>query len=160
MAIIDFFDQGWRSNPTGAAYIQDDRSYSFDEVGELSCRIANGLLAAGLPKGARGAVWATNDVMAWTCTLGLWRANMCWIPVGARNPADENHFVLDAFDCDVLFFQKIFAPVIAELRPKLSQDPALDLHRRRTRRLPRRLLACALDGRPACHPPRGTGGHG
>jgi acyl-CoA synthetase (AMP-forming)/AMP-acid ligase II len=119
MAIIDFFDRGWRSNPTGAAYIQDDRRYSFDEVGELSCRIANGLLAAHLPTGARGAVWATNDVMAWTCTLGLWRANMCWIPVGARNPVEENHFVLEAFDCDVLFFQKAFAAVIAELRPKL-----------------------------------------
>ena len=121
MAIIDFFDRGWRSNPAGAAYIQDDRRYSFDEVGELSCRIANGLLAAGLPKGSRGAVWAANDVMAWTCTLGLWRANMCWIPVGARNPVEENHFVLDTFDCDVLFFQKAFAAVIAELRPKLPR---------------------------------------
>ena len=121
MAIIDFFDRGWRINPKGAAYIQDDRRYTFDEVGELSCRIANGLLALGLPKETKGAVWATNDVMAWTCTLGLWRANMCWIPVGARNPAEENHYVLDAFDCEVLFFQKYFAPVVAELRPRLPK---------------------------------------
>jgi acyl-CoA synthetase (AMP-forming)/AMP-acid ligase II len=121
MAIIDFFDRGWRINPTGAAYIQDDRQYNFDEVGELSCRIANGLLAMGLPKETKGAVWATNDVMAWTCTLGLWRANMCWIPVGARNPAEENHYVLDAFDCEVLFFQKYFAPVVAELRSRLPR---------------------------------------
>jgi len=74
------------STPLGAAYIQDDRRYSFDEVGELSCRIANGLLALGLPRETKGAVWAANDVMAWTCTLGLWRANMCWIPSGARKP--------------------------------------------------------------------------
>jgi len=121
MAIIDFFDRGWRINPDGAAYIQDDRRYSFNEVGDLSCRIANGLLRAGLPKETKGAVWAANDVMAWTCTLGLWRANMCWIPVGARNPADENHYVLDAFDCEVLFFQKYFAPIVAELRPKLPK---------------------------------------
>jgi len=121
MAIIDFFDRGWRINPTGAAYIQDDRRYSFDEVGELSCRIANGLLALGFPKETKGAVWAANDVLAWTCTLGLWRANMCWIPVGARNPAEENHHVLDAFDCEVLFFQKEFAPVVAELRPRLPK---------------------------------------
>ena len=46
---------------------------------------------------------------------------MCWIPVGARNSADENHYVLDAFDCEVLFFQKYFAPVIAELRPRLPK---------------------------------------
>jgi len=121
MAIIDFFDRGWRINPEGAAYIQDDRSYSFNEVGELSCRIANGLLAAGFPKETKGAVWAVNDVTAWTCTLGLWRANMCWIPVGARSSADENHYVLDAFDCEVLFFQKYFASVIAELKPRLPK---------------------------------------
>jgi acyl-CoA synthetase (AMP-forming)/AMP-acid ligase II len=121
MAIIDFFDRGWRINPKGAAYIQDDRRYSFDEVGELSCRIANGLLALGLPSETKGAVWAVNDVTAWTCTLGLWRANMCWIPVGARNSGEENHYVLDAFDCEVLFFQKYFASVIAELKPRLPK---------------------------------------
>ena len=44
MAIIDFFDRGWRLNPEGIAYIQDERRYSFAEVGELSCRIANALL--------------------------------------------------------------------------------------------------------------------
>jgi len=121
MAIIDFFDRGWRINPKDAAYIQDDRRYSFDEVGALSCRIANGLLALGLPKETKGAVWAVNDVTAWTCTLGLWRANMCWIPVGARNSPDENQYVLDAFDCEVLFFQKQFEPVVAELRPRLPK---------------------------------------
>jgi acyl-CoA synthetase (AMP-forming)/AMP-acid ligase II len=121
MAIIDFFDRGWRINPQGAAYIQDDRHYSFDEIGELSCRIANGLLALGLPKETKGAVWAVNDVTAWACTLGLWRANICWIPVGARNSPEENHYVLDAFDCEVLFFQKYFEPVVAELKPRLPK---------------------------------------
>src|SRR5512135_276117 len=136
MAIIDFFDRGWRINPQGAAYIQDDRRFTFDEVGELSCRIANGLLALGLPKETKGAVWATNDVMAWTCTLGLWRANMCWIPVGARNAAEENLYVLDAFDCEVLFFQKDFAPLIAGLKP----------------RLPRIKLWICIDGEPPGFP--------
>jgi acyl-CoA synthetase (AMP-forming)/AMP-acid ligase II len=87
----------------------------------MSCRIANGLLAAGFAKETKGAVWSTNDVMAWACTLGLWRANLCWIPVGARNPAEENQQLLDAFDCEVLFFQKDFAPVLAELRPRLPK---------------------------------------
>jgi len=121
MAIIDFFDRGWRLNPKGAAYIQDDRHYSFNEVGDLSCRIANALLAAGFPKETKGAIWALNDATAWTCTLGLWRANMCWLPVGARNSAEENHYVLDAFDCEVLFFQKYFAPAIADLKPRLPK---------------------------------------
>ena len=73
MAMIDFFDRGWLINPTGPAYIQDERTYTFTEVGELSCRIANALLATGLPSGSKGAVWAGNDTTAWTCALGLWR---------------------------------------------------------------------------------------
>ena len=121
MAIIDFFDRGWRNNPTGVAYIQDDRRYSFTDIGERTCRIANALLAEGFGRGAKGAVWSDNDVTAWTCTLGLWRANLCWIPVGPRNPAEENLLVLDRFDCEILFFQKSFAPVIEQLRPRLPK---------------------------------------
>ena len=52
MAMIDFFDRGWLINPKGAAYIQDERVYTFDEVGALSCLVANALLATGLPSGS------------------------------------------------------------------------------------------------------------
>jgi acyl-CoA synthetase (AMP-forming)/AMP-acid ligase II len=121
VALIDFFDRGWRIDPQGAAFIQDDRVYTYQEVGELSCRIAHALLASGLAGGAKGAVWATNDTIAWTCALSLWRANMAWIPVGARNTADENQFVLDGFDCEVLFFQKEFAPAVAQIQPSLPK---------------------------------------
>nr|WP_087575072.1 AMP-binding protein [Sphingomonas sp. CDS-1] len=121
MAIIDFFDRGWRINPQGAAYIQDDRPFTYTEVGELTCQVANALLAEGLPKETKGAVWANNDVTAWACAMGIWRANMCLIPVGARNSAEENGYVLDAFDCEVLFFQKYYADVVAHLRPSLPK---------------------------------------
>ncbi|MBV7586231.1 AMP-binding protein [Pseudomonas sp. PDM33] len=121
MAIIDFFDRGWRSNPHGAAYIQDGEVTTFTEAGEMSYRIANALLARGFKSGTKGAVWAANDVTAWLCALGLWRANQCWIPVGARNAPEENRHVLDAFDCEILFFQREFAETIAALRPQLPQ---------------------------------------
>jgi acyl-CoA synthetase (AMP-forming)/AMP-acid ligase II len=121
MAIIDFFDRGWDMDGASIAYIQDDREFSFDEVGELSCRIANTLLALGLPKETKGAIWAANDVIGWSCTLGLWRANMTWIPVNPRNAADDNRFILDAFDCEILFFQSAFTETIATLRPMLPK---------------------------------------
>ena len=121
MAIIDFFDRGWSINPDGPAYIQDGRSHSFEEVGAMTCRVAHALLATGLPKETKGAVWAMNDTTAWICALGLWRANMCWLPVGARNSAEDNRYVLDRFDCEVLFFQKEFAPTIAALQASLPK---------------------------------------
>jgi acyl-CoA synthetase (AMP-forming)/AMP-acid ligase II len=119
MAIIDFFDRGWRIAPDGAAYIQDGQAHSYRAVGERSCRIARALLAAGIAPGAKGAVWAGNDVQAWTCVLGLWRANMAWIPVNARNPADDNQQLLAAFDCEVVFYQQAFADTVAQLRTAL-----------------------------------------
>ena len=121
MAIIDFFDRGWRINPYGTAYIQDERRFSFQEIGELSCRIANGLIAACFEREAKAAVWSDNDVIGWTCALGMWRAGMTYIPVNGRNPAAENQYVLDAFDCEVLFFSEAFASVIEALRPSLPK---------------------------------------
>jgi len=121
MAVIDFFDRGWRLNPTGAAYIQGERAFTYNEVGALSCRIANKLLALGLPKEAKGAVWSGNDVTAWTCTLGLWRANKVWIPVNPRSSAEENRYVIDTFDCEILFFQNAYAPVVDSLRGALTK---------------------------------------
>lgn len=121
MAIIDFFDRGWRINPGGVAYIQGERSFTFQETGELSCHIANALLADGFARETRGAVWSDNDVTGWTCALGLWRAGLAYIPVNGRNAPEENQYVLDAFDCEVLFFQHVFAPVIDALRPALPK---------------------------------------
>ncbi|KWB53360.1 long-chain fatty acid--CoA ligase [Burkholderia ubonensis] len=121
MAIIDFFDRGWRIAPNGIAYIQGERSYSFQEIGELSCRIANGLLAAGFAKETKAAVWADNDVTAWGCALGLWRAGLAYIPVNGRSTPAENQYVLDAFDCEVLFFQQAFAMAIDTLRASLPK---------------------------------------
>jgi acyl-CoA synthetase (AMP-forming)/AMP-acid ligase II len=121
VAIIDFYDRGWGINPDGIAYIQDERSYSFSEVGERSCRIAHKLLSLGLAKETKGAVWSHNDVTGWTCVLGLWRANMAWIPVNERNALEENHYLLETFDCEVLFYQGCFAGVIAELRARLPK---------------------------------------
>ena len=119
MAIIDFFDRGWRVNSRGIAYVMDDRAYTFDEIGALSCRIANGLVAAGFTREAKGAVWAGNDPVAWTCTLGLWRAGMAWIPLNPRSPGGESATLLEAFDCEVVFFQAAFAPLVDAVRSKL-----------------------------------------
>ena len=129
MAIMDFFDRGWRISPAGIAYVQDDLSYTFQEAGELSCRIANALLADGFATETNGAVWAGNDVTAWICTLGLWRANLAWIPVDAHKTAESNREILDDFDCEVVFFQAAFAPLIAQLRaglPKVRRWVCID----------------------------------
>lgn len=121
MALIDFFDRGWRIDPDAVAYIQDERTYTYREIRELSCRIANALLGDGFGKETKGAVWAGNDVMAWACALGLWRAGMAYIPVNPRGTLEENQSILDLFDCEVVFFQQALASALEPLRQKLPK---------------------------------------
>ena len=96
MSVIGFFDRGWRSNPNGVAYVQGATSYTFTEAGELSCRIANALLASGLSSGAKIAVLAPNDPLAWICVLGIWRAGFTWIPANPASPGGETAQLLAA----------------------------------------------------------------
>lgn len=121
MAITDFFDRGWHINPHGTAYLQDERRYSFRKAGELSCSVANALICNGCGKGAKGAVWADNDVDAWLCVLGMWRTGMAYIPVDMRDMPEQNQVVLGTFDCDIVFFQQAFAGIVNELRPRLPK---------------------------------------
>ncbi|WP_210594697.1 hypothetical protein [Streptomyces scabiei] len=54
MAITDFFDRGWRARPEGTAFVMDERTFTYREIGELSHRVANALSAAGLQPESKG----------------------------------------------------------------------------------------------------------
>ncbi len=119
MAIIDFFDRGWRINPKGVAYVMDEQEYTFTEIRNLSCRIANALVNEGFKKETKGAVWSQNHPISWTCTLSLFRAGMAWIPINPMNTKEENASMLERFDVEVVFFTEIFADAVSMIRSKL-----------------------------------------
>ncbi|MBC2717823.1 MAG: long-chain fatty acid--CoA ligase [Desulfobacteraceae bacterium] len=121
MALIDFFDRGWRLNPKGVAYYMDGQEFTYNEIGELSCRIANGLVKEGFKKETKGAVWSKNHPISWTCTLSIWRAGMAWIPVNPMSPEGENASQLDRFDAEVVFFTETFAEKVSSIKSSLSK---------------------------------------
>jgi len=120
-AAIHFFDRGWKINPNGVAYYMDGKEYTFIEIGELSCRIANALLATGFKKETKGAVWSDNHPISWTCTLSLWRAGLAWVPVHPRGNLEENCWILDSFDAEAIFFTKHYAKSVLSLKDKLPK---------------------------------------
>lgn len=121
MAIIDFFDRGCAANPDGDYLVFGEQRTTYREAQRFTYRVANGLLALGCRKEAKAAVWSANDPLGWLCTLSIWRAGMAWMPINPRNGTEENGYVLDAFDCEVLFFQSAFASQVAALRPQLKK---------------------------------------
>jgi len=121
MGVIDFFDRGWRINPTGVAYVMDGQEFTYNEIRDLSCRIANGLINEGFKKETKGAIWSNNHPISWTCTLSLWRAGLAWIPINPRNTIEENLSQLDRFDAEVIFFTDTFTKEVLSIMNKLPK---------------------------------------
>ena len=121
MATIDFLDRGASIHPDGDYLIFGDERTSYREAQRFTHRVAHGLLALGCGKEAKAAVWSANHPLGWLCTLAIWRAGLAWMPVNPRNGAEENAYLLDTFDCEVLFFQAAFAPQVAALRASLPK---------------------------------------
>lgn len=133
MSLISFFDRGFSLGADRVAYVKDSDSWTFAQAQEVTCRVANGLIAEGVAEGTKCAVLAGNDPKAWLCVLALWRARLAWVPLNPRVPAGDHIHLVNGFDVEVLFFEKAFAPVVEEIR---AACPGL------------RLLLC-LDGETA-----------
>jgi acyl-CoA synthetase (AMP-forming)/AMP-acid ligase II len=119
VSAIGFFDRGWSCNPSGLAYVQDGTTYTFAEAGELSCRIANALLDAGLSPDAKVAVLSPNDPLAWICVLGIWRAGLTWIPANPASPAGETAQLLAGFDAELVLFHAGLDEAVRRLQDRL-----------------------------------------
>lgn len=116
MAITDFFDRGVLLNREGNAFVMDDQRWTYAEAFDITCQVAHGLLGLKLEREAKVAVLSANHPQSWMCVLGLWRAGCAWVPINPRGTVPEHRQLIDAFDVEVLFFQKAFEPVAAELR--------------------------------------------
>ena len=93
-------------------------------------RVANGLLAAGLKRGSKAAVYSPNHAAAYACLLGIVRAGVTWAPVNARNALEENLYILGNTDVEFLFYHSSFEaslPRIREACPKIRDFVCLDL---------------------------------
>jgi acyl-CoA synthetase (AMP-forming)/AMP-acid ligase II len=116
MAITDFFDRGWRSAPQSVAYRTDTEVWTYTDAGEMSCRIANALLAHGLRRESTVAVLSPNAPLAWICVLGVWRAGGAWVPLNPANPVTDTAALLQRFDVEVLFYSPALREQVDHLR--------------------------------------------
>ncbi|MGB6247162.1 AMP-binding protein, partial [Gordonia sp. (in: high G+C Gram-positive bacteria)] len=116
MAVIDFFDRGWSMDPTKVAFLSADESWTYEEAGRLSCRIANTLLAEGHAAGTTTAVLAPNSPKAWICVLGVWRSGGTWVPLNHSNPVAENADLLDRFDVDLVLYHPSLAGDVEQIK--------------------------------------------
>lgn len=121
MRLADYLDQGVFLNPDEACFITDGDVMTYREVQALTYRIANGLLAAGFGAESKVAILSPNNPLAFSSVLGLSRTGAAWVPINPRNGADENHYILDKFDCSALFYHSAYQPIVEALRERLPK---------------------------------------
>lgn len=120
MAVIDFFDRGWRMDPAAVAYRSEAEAWTYDQAGRMSCRVANGLLGAGVVRETKVAVLAPNAPLAWICVLGIWRAGGAWVPLNPSHPIQETAALLERFDVELLLYDASLSDQVDLLRRRLE----------------------------------------
>jgi acyl-CoA synthetase (AMP-forming)/AMP-acid ligase II len=129
MRLIDYFDRGADLFPQRDCLHDGTRGWTYADVRGTTHRVANGLLAAGLRRGDKVAVYSPNHAMAYAALLGIQRAGLIWAPVNARNAIDENLYILDNTDVAFLFYHSSVAPYLPRLRegcPKIKTFLCID----------------------------------
>ena len=122
MRLVDYLDKGASLDPDAPCLTTDGQTRTYDQVQQLSVRVAAALAARGIVPGDRVAVLSGNDPTAFTCVFGISRAGAVWCPINPRNEAYENRELLDLFGCKALIYQASFAPLVEKIRAGL---PAL-----------------------------------
>ncbi|TFY97178.1 AMP-binding protein [Ramlibacter humi] len=130
MQLIDLFDRGVGYGRDAACLVEPGgRSLAYGEVQDLSHRIANGLVAAGVGPGDKVGLLSDNHLLTFVAVLGTVRSPGIWLPVNARNAPEENANILARGGCSFLFLHSRFAgqlPLLRQAMPWLKGVVCID----------------------------------
>ena len=122
MRLIDFFDKGAAIEPGRAFLVEGALVRTYAEVQAFSHRIANAFRRDGMEPGTKAAVFSPNAARAFECVIGVLRAGCVWVPVNVRNTPEDNVYILNNLDVEVLFYA---GSVVAEARALMAGCPKI-----------------------------------
>ena len=102
------------------AFVFEGRSTSFAEFDAHANQVANGLIAAGLKKGARVSYLGKNSDHYFEALFGGAKAGVVMAPVNWRLAAPEIVYIIDDCHAEVLFVGPEFIELARKITPELS----------------------------------------
>ena len=105
-----------------------DRSMTFAQWNERSCRLANALLGLGLAKGDRVAILAYNCVEWCELFAATAKAGLVALPINFRLIGKEVQFILENAEAAALVVQDELEGVVEEIRNGLAIEPDRYIH--------------------------------
>lgn len=119
MNLIDFFDKSAAAHPQRPVLVFEGRSWTYRDGSDLATRTGHGLKALGVERETKCAVLSRNDPLAFGALLGILKARGTWVPLNAANGAEENLYIVDFFDVEVLFYQEEFEPFVRLVKERV-----------------------------------------
>ena len=109
------------ANPDRLAIAGGDVRLTFAEFDRRTNQVAQMLIGLGCEPGSKAAVYAWNRVEWAELFFGSFKARVVPINVNYRYVAHELEYLFDNSDSEVVVFERGFAPVIDEIRSKLTK---------------------------------------
>ena len=119
-SLIQHIDEACERFADRPCLVFEGETFTYKEVQDASCQIANQLISNGFEKGMRGAVFSLNSHWAFYALLGIIRAGGIWVPINPRNSLNDNITLLKNFGCDAIFFQDIYEANVEEISFEFS----------------------------------------
>jgi len=110
-----------RHIPDRIALAFEQRQTSFADLDRETNRVANGLLALGLPPQSRIAFLDKNTDDFFVAWLGAAKASMVLAPINWRLAVPEIAYILEHSDAEVLMIGADFLPMLAALGPAMGR---------------------------------------
>lgn len=129
MRTIDYFLRSAERFPDRDALVDGDRRRTYAELADDVRRISQSLLALGVTRQEKVALYGPNSADIMTCLLGIWHANAVWIPINTRNALDANIAYLNYVRAEWLFYHSSYSAHAAALQaavPSLTHLICLD----------------------------------
>jgi len=122
--VNNFLENSARMYPDKTALITPEGRFTYREVESLSNKIAHSLLAEGLEKGERIAIFMENSVDAVISLFGVLKAGGIFIMVNPTTKAEKLTYILNNCRASVLISSKSRYSVIKEV---MSDVPSVNV---------------------------------
>ena len=122
MLVQDFLQASTERTPGKIALICDSQRLTYAEIEEQANRVAHGLLASGVQRGERVAMWLPNSVEAAVGIFGILKAGATFLVINSTTKKDKLAYILNNCAASALFAPMREADVVRHL---LQSVPSL-----------------------------------
>ncbi|MEV3875267.1 amino acid adenylation domain-containing protein [Streptomyces sp. NPDC049906] len=106
-SVVELFE-GWVGRSPGAvAVVGEDVSWTYEELGRLSDRVAGWLVGCGVGVGGRVGVVVGRSPWLVAVLLGVWKAGAAFVPLDAGHPVERLRSVADGAGLDVVVADRV-----------------------------------------------------